>query len=130
MEGSSSPKQGKGKEKKKKMVRMTRAQVANILAYEPMPFPDAPQCPYMTPDLQDELDAAFAQAAAAMAASQASLLEEKDWVREQIKHKGYAEYEVDADALPRRRRIGGISVAQLPRHPVKHVVGLGVRKTF
>lgn len=111
------------------MVRMTRAQVNRILAYEPKLFPEAPQCPCLPPQVQDMINATFAEAAATMAASHASCLKEKEWVRKQIEAKGYAEYEVDAYA-PRRPRVGGISVTQLPRHPVKHAVGLGVRKTF
>ncbi|GJN04986.1 hypothetical protein PR202_ga22574 [Eleusine coracana subsp. coracana] len=78
--------------------------------------------------MQDMISAAFAIAGAYWESSGASWLDEQEWVRKQIQEKGYAEYEVDADEAPRPSRT---AVAQhLPRNPVKHAVGLGVRKTF
>ncbi|KAL6592109.1 hypothetical protein ACP70R_049561 [Stipagrostis hirtigluma subsp. patula] len=118
--------------KKKKMVRLTREQVDRILAYKPKQFPEAPQCSTFPQHLQDTINAAFESAAAALVASQANMLKEQEWVRSQIQEKGYAEYEVDAGAPRLLRRVGQDAVAQqqTPRNPVKHAVGLGVRKTF
>lgn len=69
----------------------------------------------------------FGMAAAIMEASNQECLKLQESVRKQIEEKGYAEREVDADEARRRYRI---VVTELPRHPVKHSVGLGVRKTF